>query len=269
MRRKYTYPLLMMVAITIIYLVNQHLDQKQKEQHVATGAEIKSTALSFLLPEAAPETLVHHQYYSLSYNEAAEQASWVAYTLEKSQLQNSKSLSRPYFIVDNAVETGAADWRNYKNSGYDRGHLCPAGDRSFSTQAYNETFLTSNISPQLNAFNAGIWNRLENQVRDWASRYNKITVITGGLTTNGLGTIGTEKVVVPNAFYKIILRKNDSGYSCLAFLIPHRESNAALQQFVVSVDEVENVTGIDFFPQLEDSIEHKIEAEKPVDRWVF
>ena len=269
MRRKYTYPLLMMVAITLIYLTNDYLDQKEKEAQVSAGAEVKSTSLSFLLPEASPETLVHHQYYSLAYNEEAEQASWVAYTLDYSQLTSSKALSRPYFMVDDAVKTGAADWRNYKNSGYDRGHLCPAADRSFSTQAYNETFLTSNISPQLNAFNSGVWNRLEHQVREWASIYTKVTVITGGVFENNLGKIGEEEVVVPGAFYKLILRKNELGYSCLAFLIPHSESDAPLQQFVVAVDQVEQVTGIDFFPQLEDSIEQKIEAEKPLANWVF
>jgi len=268
MNRKYTYPLLMMVVITLIVLGEKYLDNQDKKEEVQAGEVVKSQDLSFFLPKAQGNSIVHHRYYSLSYDEPAEQAAWVAYTLTRDQLKPVE-VSRPYFDIDAAVATGAADWRNYKNSGYDRGHLCPAGDRSFSTQAYNETFLTSNISPQLHEFNSGVWNRLENQVRDWARKYGNITVVTAGVLSKPLASIGDEQVAVPHAFYKIVLRKDASGYTCLAFLIPHSESDQDLKTFVVSVDSLESLTGIDFFPKLEDSEENRIEKAKLLKDWKF
>jgi len=106
-------------------------------------------AAEFLMPSSTTNSIVRHQHYMLSYNEPYEQAEWVAYSLKKSDLTYDDR-KRPYFIEDPKVRSKSADWRNYKGSGYDRGHLCPAGDRRFSKQAYNETFYTSNISPQEN-----------------------------------------------------------------------------------------------------------------------
>ena len=104
----------------------------------------------------------------------------------------SSNFKRPFFIEDPKVQTQSADWRNYKKSGYDKGHLCPAADMEFSLAAYNDTFFTSNISPQKHYFNGGIWSRLENKTRYWASKYKRIYVITGGVLESGLKTIGFE-----------------------------------------------------------------------------
>lgn len=97
----------------------------------------------------------------------------MAYTLKKQHLTYDDR-KRPYLIEDPMVITKSADWRNYKGSGYDRGHLCPPGDHRFSEQAYNETFYTSNISPQDRDFNAGVWNRLEMQVGRRAKGHNEL-----------------------------------------------------------------------------------------------
>ena len=258
----------MMFAIAAIYVGEKYLEAKENKALVEDGKILKAENLSYFLPSGESSTIVHHKYYSLSYNENAEQALWVAYTLNRNQLEGV-NVSRPYFDIDLAVETGAADWRNYKNSGYDRGHLCPAGDRKFSSQAYTETFLTSNITPQLHNFNSGVWNRLENQVRDWARRYDEITVVTAGVLTKPLGTIGSEHVSVPREFYKIVLRKNEAGYTCIGFLIPHKESSEDLKNFVVPVDEIELATGIDFFQKLDDSEESKMEKVTNLNSWVF
>ncbi|PHQ28179.1 DNA/RNA non-specific endonuclease [Leeuwenhoekiella nanhaiensis] len=268
MKRKYTYPLLMMIAVTLIFLAERYLDAQEKQKYVEAATSVKSEALDFFLPAATSNQIINHDYYTLEYNEEAEQASWVAYTLTKDQLVDAE-LSRPYFEVDPAVKTGAAHWRNYKNSGYDRGHLCPAGDRRFSPQAYDETFLTSNISPQLREFNGGIWNRLENQVRDWARRYGELTVVTGGLLEDPVAKIGEEEVYVPSAFYKIVIRKESSGFTALAFLVPHSESDQDLKAFVVTIDAIEELTKLDFFPQLDDATETQLEASNSVTDWKF
>ena len=111
------------------------------------------------LPTSTTNQIIKHDYYTLSYNEKYEQAEWVAYELKKSYVRSS-NFDRPYFIEDPKVKTGSADWRNYKKSGYDKGHLCPAGDMEFAINAYNDTFFTSNISPQKHDFNGGVWNQI-------------------------------------------------------------------------------------------------------------
>ncbi len=201
------------------------------------------------LPTSTTKQIVRHQYYTLSYNEKFEQAEWVAYELKKEYLKNN-DYKRPYFIEDPKVTTGSADWRNYKKSGYDKGHLCPAGDMEFSKEAYNDTFYTSNISPQNKEFNAGIWNRLEQKTRYWAEKYNDIYVVTGGILKDSDKKIGTEKVAVPKYFYKIILAKSGKEHKAIAFLVPNEKSDKSIYDFVVPIETLEKMTGIDFFPNL-------------------
>lgn len=200
-------------------------------------------------PTSTTNQIVEHKYYTLSYNEKFEQAEWVAYELKKEYLKNG-NYKRPYFIEDPKVTTGSADWRNYKKSGYDKGHLCPAGDMEFSEEAYNDTFYTSNISPQKHDFNSGIWNRIEQKTRYWADKYNDIYVVTGGVLKDSDKKIGTEKVSVPKYFYKIVLAKSGKEHKAIAFLVPNEDSDKSIYDFVVPIETLEKMTGIDFFPNL-------------------
>jgi endonuclease G len=222
----------------------------------------------FYLPSSTTNQIIKHQYYTLSYSEYYEQAEWVAYELK---IQNKKKnhFKRPFFIEDPNVKTNSADWRNYKNSGYDKGHLCPAGDMTFTKSAFDDTFFTSNIAPQLREFNEGVWNRLEQKTRYWSNKYNGVYVITGGVLKKNLQTIGKEKVAIPNHFYKIILNKEKGIPKIIAFLIPNEKSDKPLYSFVVSVDSIEKITGIDFFPNLENKIENELEKYKDYKKWSF
>ncbi|EPR73133.1 DNA/RNA non-specific endonuclease [Winogradskyella psychrotolerans RS-3] len=130
-------------------------------------------------------------------------------------------------------------------------------------------FLTSNISPQEHQFNAGVWNRLEQKVRYWAKKNDGVFVVTGGVLKNGLKVIGDENVAVPMQFYKVILDNTNGKIKMLAFIMNHENSDLPLYKFVVSVDEVEALTGIDFFPQLDDAIEDKLEASSSYKSWSF
>ncbi len=220
------------------------------------------------LPTTTTDAIVYHKYYSLSYAEKYEQAEWIAYRLNKDHISYI-TLERPYFIQDDKVRTGSADWRNFKNSGYTKGHLLPAADRKFNVEAYNETFLTSNISPQVYDFNAGVWLRLEEKTRYWAQKYDELYIITGGILTIDLETIGYEAVAVPDYFYKIILDYKEPEIKAIAFLIPHKESDAPLYDFVTSIDEIEILTNIDFFPILPDELESKLESSSDYKKWSF
>ncbi|MFD2891939.1 DNA/RNA non-specific endonuclease [Flavobacterium chuncheonense] len=209
------------------------------------------------LPTSTTNNVYHHDAFAFSYAEEYEQSEWVAYYLDSNDM-SSVDFERPYFNQDPIVITKSADWRNFKKSGYNKGHLCPAADRKSSYELYEQTFFTSNVSPQLYDFNAGIWNRMEQKVRYWAKRYDGVYVLTGGVLSDNLKTIGKEKVAVPNYFYKIVLTKDRS--KMIGFLVPHQKTSKAIYEFVVSVDTIEQMTGIDFFPNLEDALETKLES---------
>ncbi len=233
-----------------------------------SNTDVKSVDGNFdYLPTSTTNAVYHHKTYSFSYDEPYEQSEWVAYYLDPSDVSERKDYERPYFEIDKDVKTGAAHWRNYKKSGYTKGHLCPAADRIASEEDYTETFLTSNISPQNYEFNAGVWNRLEQKVRYWATKNDGLYVVTGGVLTDGLETIGFEDVAVPKYFYKVLLSKDKS--KMIGFLVPHNDSKKPLYDFVVSVDSIEEMTGIDFFPKLDDTTESKLESQSDYKGWSF
>lgn len=268
MKRKTIYPILAVLIAIGIYALNYYLDNKANEKVYQEGTTTKENTNDFFLPSSTTGQVIHHDGYSLSYHETYEQAEWVAYELKRVHL-SSTNFKRPYFEVDKAVKTKAAHWKNYKKSGYTRGHLCPAGDRKYSKEAHDETFLTSNISPQTFEFNAGVWNRLEDKVRYWADKDNGVFVVTGGVLKKNLHVIGTEKVAIPDHFYKVILDYNNGDPKILSFLMKHEESNKPLYDFVVSTDYIEELTGIDFFPQLEDNLEERLERSSSYKNWSF
>ncbi len=257
--------------LTLVCIIGFWFFENFYTPHTSKVVDKEKVALTIpvtFFPSSSTGEIVHHTYFSLSYNEAHEQAEWVAYRLDKSQLTQDDR-KRPFFIEDPKVKTKSADWRNYIASGYDRGHLCPAGDRRFSEYAYNETFYTSNISPQDNDFNAGIWGDLEKLVRYWSKRYSAVYVITGGVLEEGLLTIGDEEVSVPNYFYKIIVRNENNELKVIAFLFRNKGSSKPLKTFLVSIDELERKTGLDFFEKLPDDVEEKLETKIGVKNWKF
>jgi endonuclease G len=220
-------------------------------------------------PSSTYNEIIYHDNYRLSYAEKYEQAEWVAYELKKSHINTINNFDRPFFIEDPKVKSGSADWRNYKQSGYDKGHFCPAGDRKFSKDAFDETFYTSNIAPQRRVFNNGVWNRLEQKVRYWAIKYDGIYVVTGGVFSKNMKTIGDENVAVPEVFYKVLLDTSQNETKMIAFAVPHEDSDKPLYKFVITVDDLEKITGIDFFPNLNDNLEQKLESNANYKSWSF
>jgi len=221
------------------------------------------------LPTSTTGQVVKHHYYTLSYNEKYENAEWVAYSLSPKQL-SKRQIERPRFVRDPLVKTRSAHYKNYYPNGYEKGHLLPAADRRFSIDAFDETFYTSNVSPMDHYFNSGIWNQLEKQVRYWTKRYGKLYIVTGGILQPGLERIGRERVAVPDYFYKIVLDyKNPKKARLIGFLIPHKDLQEDLKDFVVPVDSIEKLTGIDFFPALPDTMENQLEASKHPEQWGF
>lgn len=204
------------------------------------------------------EVIIEHTGFRLVYSETHEQAKWIAYEFTKAETIKKVDRSDD-FRSDPKILTGSATSTDYKGSGFDRGHLAPAGDLSWSAEAMSCSFFYSNMSPQKPSFNRGIWKKLEERVRYWAKTYDTIYVVTGPVLEESLPTIGENKVSIPKYYYKVILEYKSNTTKAIGFILPNKKSSFPLNNFIVSIDSVEQMTGIDFFHQLPDSIENKIE----------
>jgi endonuclease G len=219
------------------------------------------------LPKTRKGKLVNHKYYSLSYVKKYKDAEWVAYKLTDTMIIGSAE-RKNNFCFDSLVAGGTAGKDDYPGKDYDRGHLCPAEDMSFSQEATDTTFYMSNMAPQMGSFNRGIWKKLEMKVRGWVKKYKELYVVSGAVLKNGLQRIGPNKdISVPMEFYKIILVNTKTTQKVIAFLLPHKKSSDALSAFAVPVDSVEKVTGINFFPALPNKLEKKLENKVVLEGW--
>ena len=213
--------------------------------------------------------------YSICYRESYEQAEWSAYCLTEDELVKNAKRSDD-FRADPEITTGSATPADYKKSGYDRGHLSPAADFAFSEKAMSETFYMSNMSPQKGSLNRGIWKDLESKVREWAELYGRVYVISGPVLEKPASeykSIGENQVAVPEFYYKVILiplyeDENDKAspedaqnVMMIAFILPNEKCEGTLDDYAVTVDEVESRTGLDFFAPLPDSIENEMEGK--------
>jgi endonuclease G len=210
-----------------------------------------------LMPQPR-RALVAHAHYSLDYNESAEQAYWVFYELTKAECLGGYERANN-FRSDPKVRTRSAVSTDYRGSGYDRGHLAPAADMAFSSQAMTESFYMSNMSPQLPAFNRGIWKKLEAQVRAWAYEDGDLYIVSGPLFLENLGTLASG-VRIPSHFFKVILDRDVGETRAVAFILPNARGSGSLKSYERSIDEVERLSGLDFFAALDDGEEESFES---------
>ena len=213
------------------------------------------------------DIVVEHDGFTINYDERNEQATWVAYKLERINLENAKYERKDNFREDPKVRTGSAAPDDYRKSGFDRGHLAPAADFTWSENALSETFFMSNMSPQVPGFNRGIWKKLEEQVRDWARENSILYVVTGPIIKSREKRIGKNKVTVPQSYYKVVLDIQEPELKGIAFIMSNEKSNGAILDFAVSIDKVEEATGLDFFPLLPDEIEAELEKSVKIELW--
>jgi len=225
----------------------------------------------YFLPTSTTGKVIHHKFYSLSYAEEHEQAEWVAYELSRAQLEVEWVERQNDFRPDPLVTTESATPEDYRRSGYDRGHLVPVADRSFSFEAMDETFFMSNISPQEHNFNGGIWRELEENTRNWAKKFKRLYVVSGPVFPKGRPkTIGQNDVTVPDAYFKVLLDITEPELKGIAFLIPNAMSREPLADYAVSIDEVEALTGLNFFPTLlSEELEAELEQNFDTDLWPY
>ena len=213
-----------------------------------------------------PDLLLVRRGFAVGYSNKYRQAVWVSYILSAENLALPQLKRGGKFQADPAVRRDPVHSGEYVRSGFDRGHLAPAADMTYSFETMRNSFYMTNISPQLPACNRGIWKRLETQVRRWAVREGELYVITGPIFDRKPVRMGRRGLPVPAAFYKVILDLSPPR-KMIAFIIPNAGSRRRLPGFVTTVDAVEALTGCDFFANLDDEEEEALESVSEFSAW--
>lgn len=233
----------------------------------------KSTALGSYngldMVETAPSTdevLVEYKGMNVSFNPWLHIPNWVAWELTASEA-NGQEPRAERFACDESV-AGCPTPKDYLRSGYDRGHMAPAADMKWDTEAMEQSFLMTNICPQAKSLNTGAWKRLEEKCRTWAEIDSSIVIACGPIVTDKINKhIGDTKVAVPQRFFKVIASPYAKPPRAIGFIMPNGKVKGGMQACAVSVDSIENITGHDFFSALPDDIENDIERQCKFHHW--
>lgn len=217
---------------------------------------------------ADTDCIIEYNGYTVSYDEAARIPAWVAYELTSEEANDTIGRSGKNFRPDDKAKVVQADNYDYRNSGWSRGHMAPAGDFKWDDGAMWDTFFYTNCCPQDEKMNNGSWHVLENKVRTWARQFGSVFVVTGPIVgQNQEGKIGPHKITVPDAFFKALLVYKDESYHGIAFVMFNNPTKQGLSDSYLSINELEKLSGFDFFPSLDDSIEETIEDEVDLKFW--
>jgi len=213
-----------------------------------------------------PEQKVTYPGIDLSFNAGYHVPNWVAWELTDDETQGTTARENKFYC-DETVK-GCADHFDYNYSGYDRGHMAPAGDMKWSGEAMHSSFSMANICPQAKSLNTGTWKRLEEKCRTWAKADGAIFIVCGPvLTDEPIDYIGDSRVAVPKRFFKVILAPYGDKIRGIGFIMPNDKVPGGMQAAAVSIDEVERVTGHDFFSSLPDEIESEVEQQCDFHYW--
>jgi len=219
----------------------------------------------FGVPKSPADTVLNRIGYSLGYSDSLKLALWVSYYSRRDWVDSRPLTGRKFKPDPDIPSQFAAKNPDYYGSGYDRGHLAMQADmRGRSVQCELEACYLSNVAPQVPRFNRGIWLELEERIRDYVRRDGDCWIITGPVFFGPVKkTIGEDSIPVPDAFYKIVIDTVSGTLVAAAFVIPNKSSQFPPDSFAVSIDSVEALTHIDFFPDLPDEVEDRIEAQTP------
>lgn len=212
---------------------------------------------------------ISHMGYTVSYNSDRKIPNWVAWDLTVAEA-NADLPRKDRFTPDPDVVGEQALDKDYRNSGYDRGHMAPAADMRWSSQAMRESFYLSNICPQNHNLNAGDWKSLEEKCRTWAEQFSRIYITAGPVYEPGLQkTIGPGNVVVPKRFFKAVLARGPRGWQSIGFIFENAAGHRPLRHYALTVDSLEEITGLDFFYSLDRNLQQSIEASFSLEDWAI
>lgn len=233
-------------------------------QGLAPGDSTNLTTV--VMPADMPSQIVPYHGFTLSFNPRMHVPNWVAWELTADETDGTVSRENKFYCDEQV--TGCAESYDYNYSGYDRGHMCPAGDMKWSRESMHDSFSMANICPQQSALNTGAWKRLEENCRKWAKKHGSLIVICGPVLTDNITEyLGDTRVAVPKRFYKVLLNPNTSPMMGIGFIMNNGRVEGGMQQAAVSIDEVERVTGLDFFSELPDDIENEVERQCEFYKW--
>lgn len=232
--------------------------------------EEKQVDNSITIYEPAPisdnsEIVIRKSAFVVSYNPETKCPNWVAWHLTASHTDGPFPRLNNFF--EENVSFPHATLEDYRGSGWSRGHMCPAGDNKWSEQAMRESFSLLNICPQNASLNSGLWNSIEIDCRNWANKFGDIYIVCGPIYLNKEHTvIGENKVLVPEAFFKVVLCLNETP-KAFGFIVRNTEGNSKRDLYYNSIDQVERITGYDFFYELPDDVEDNVESTASIDDW--
>lgn len=213
-----------------------------------------------------PEQIIEHKGYTVSYNKEWRLPNWVAYELTRDELRGTATRTDK-FVVDPFVNGVSATNADYRRSGFDRGHMAPAADMTWDAAAMSESFYFSNMCPQAAGLNRGAWKDLEENIRKWAKTDSAIAIVCGPLVGEKDTMIGHNKVKVPHAFFKVILSPYVTIPKGIGFIFKNGKENSPLAVYAVPIDSVETLTGMDFFSELPDDLENRLESQCNTSDW--
>lgn len=268
---KYFGPRWLIIAILIIAI-----NSCGKTIEISTPISDENTTISdnkyfpgletVSLPENLAEQIKEYTGFTVSFNKENHTPNYVAWELLGKEVSFDVERSNNFW-QDLEIE-GCPAHRDYSYSGYDRGHMCPAADQKWSQQAMDDCFVMANMCPQDHDLNAGAWNTLENKERQWAQRDSAIIIIAGPIySDNDTKRIGDIGVRVPGAFFKALLAPYEAKPRAIAFVYPNMPVSGNMQDYAMSIDELEKILGYDFFPALPDNIEKEVEAKFSFTEW--
>lgn len=226
----------------------------------------RDSLLTVTMPHGVSDSLVRYEAFEVHFNKDRGIANCAQYELIASELHGGLERDGD-FACDPSV-AGCPDVLDYAGSGMDRGHLVPAADLKWNGNAMRQSFLLTNVCPMHKALNEGGWAKLEEKVREWAVRDSALLVFTGPVITAGDSTLASGKVTVPGRFFKVVMAPCVRPMRAIAFIYPNGRCGGRLRQYAVSVDEVERLTGLDFFPYLSTGAQHRLESPVNLDVWL-
>lgn len=254
-----------LTAALVCFLLYRIIVNNNTPHLVPMSEGARYSLMTIGVPRGMNDTLVRYDAFDVHFNSERGIANCALYELTRSELNGTAERGNE-FTVDSGVK-GCPSPEDYAGSGFDRGHLVPAGDLKWNGTAMRQSFLLTNVGPMHKALNEGGWAKLEEKVREWTARDSALLVFTGPVVSDGDTTLTSGRVKVPSAYYKLIMAPCVRPMRVIAFIYPNGHSGGRLQQYAVSVDEVERRTGLDFFPTLPDDEQQRLESSIHIDAW--
>ncbi len=218
------------------------------------------------MPPSIPSQIITYDGFTISFNHEQHIPNWAAWELTADEAKGEEPRSNKFW--QDLTVIGCATPDDYKHSGYDRGHMAPAGDMKWNAEAMRQSFSMTNICPQAKQLNTGAWNKLESKCRQRAIADSVVVIICGPVPSPmHMIHIGSTGVTVPESFFKVILSPYTNPPRGIGFIMPNGKVKGGMQACAMSIDEVESATGYDFFSAVPDDIEQMVESTANFHRW--